>query len=382
MRSPRVFRLIALMTTVVGGRAEETPMSDDTTLAGPPTFTLASPGVGTTEDPEALESGMGTYWIHLGPGRRLYTVEWYPGGHSEAPPIQPQDAVEWETVVPWGAQVFSVTAGVSAARVRQFWVGWLSGGQVFMEALDGIRTLTSWLEADESVVFPAVMDGSGVASVYSWRPTASGAALWQHVFSKWSAGAPRKLMDIPGRPALSRVTSVPGLRTQHAVVGWVEQTDASTSVLGTALVEEGRATFHRSHPIPGTRVLSPQRMGVWASAPDTWETAAILTSAGPQAHEVARFGVNTETPEGAVKIDVLNLGPGQVARAAIDYCRYAEEPRFNRALLMADGRLIGRYGDVVRTSVPLNSELPIVTVGRSAYWRVRKPDGTFDLEPL
>jgi hypothetical protein len=380
MRSAYASRLLAL-AAVVGGRAEETPMSDDPTLVGPPTFTLASPGVGITNDPEALESSMGTYWVHLGKHRQLRTVEWFPGHDSESPRIQPGQPVEWDTSVPWGAELFSVTAGVSAARVRQFWTGWLSGRHNHMEPHDGIRTLSSALEADESVIFPAVMDGSGAASVYTWRPTANGATLWQRVFTKWSADDPRSLLEIPGRPLLSHVASAGGLRVRHAVIGWVEQPSPAASVLGIAVIEEGRPIkVMRSAPLSAVPLPS-QRIGAWTSdALDAFQVAAVVVGATDSRYRLVGFGTRPGEREGRLSEEALDVKPGDLVRSALDYGR-RDQPYLHRALLLHDGRVLGE-GRVLRTGVPLDSELPIVMVGASAYWHVRRTDGTFQLDSL
>ena len=356
-------------------------MSDDPTLVGPPTFTLASPGVGITNDPEALESRMGTYSVYLGRHRQLRTVEWFPGHDSESPDIQPGEPVEWDTSVPWGAEIFSVTAGVSAARVRQFWTGWLSGGHIHMEPLDGIRTLSSALEADESVIFPAVMDGSGAASVYTWRPTATGATLWQRVFTKWSADDPRSLLEIPGRPLLSHAAAAAGLRVRHAVLGWVERPSPSASVLGIAVIEEGRSIkVMRSAPV-GAVPLPSQRIGAWTSdALDAFQVAAVVVGAADSHYRLVGFGTQPGEREGRLREEALDVKPGDLVRAAVDYGRN-DQPDPHRALLLRDGRVLGRQG-VLRTGVPLDSELPIVMVGSSPYWHVRGTDGTFQLDSL
>jgi len=373
---------LIVVAAIIRGRTEETPMSDNPTISSPPAFTLASPGFGTTDDPEAMESSHGTYSVELGPYGRLHTVEWLPGHHSEEPPLRPADPVDWAATIPSGAHVFSVTAGVSAARVRQFWVGWLSGGRVHMEPLDGVGTLSSSFVPDESMAFPAVMDGSGAASVYTWRPTASGSALWQRVFSKWTVDEPVQVVEISGRPAVSRVTSGEGLRTRHAVVAWVESTGAG-AVLGMVAAEEGRRTkVLRSQPVPGTEPFLPQRLGVWASsALDAFEVAAVLTRAdSKRGYEIARFQVTPERPQGRLGRDVLDLAADQLARAAIDHGRGGETPHTNQALLLRDGRLLANDGRLVHRSVRLDSELPIVMVGWGAYWRVAKRDGSFELE--
>jgi hypothetical protein len=381
MRLPPAFWLLSAGAALLS-KAEVTPVTDDPTLAGPPTFSLANPGVGTTDDPEAMESSMGTYVVHLTRGRRLQTVEWLPGRHSEAPTAQPHEPVEWDVVVPWGAQVFSVSAGVSAARVRQFWVGWLSSGTVYMEPLDGIRTLSAALEAEEVPVFPSVMDASGAVSFYTWRFTANGAALWQRLFTKWGANDARKVMEVSGRPTFSAATSVPGLRSQHAVIGWVEHDRAQGSVMAIALIEEGRSKVWRSQAKVDHMPFPQQRMGVWASSPDTFAAAAVMVGdiARP-GYRLARFTVGPELPAGGLALDQLSVRPGTLIRAAVDYHR-SDSARVHCALLTSDGRLVDGDDRVIRTSVQLDNLLPIVLAGGGIFWRVRQPDGRFDLEEL
>jgi hypothetical protein len=327
---------------------------------------------------------MGIYWIQLGTGRRLHTVEWFEGHHSEEAPIQAQSPVDWETSIPWGAQLFSVTSGVSAARVRQFWVGWLSGGDVHMEALTEEKTLSSPLVAGESPVFPAVMDGSGAASFYTWRPTATGSALWKRGFSGSAVGPARMVLEIPGQALASRVATVPGLRSEHAVVGWVEHTEGLESILGAAVIEAGRAkVVLRSKPVPWTKPVTEQRMGAWASSLDRFEVACVLTGdGGPAGHSTARFGASPDTPKGAVTIARVELGAPRLLRSAIDYYRDRTEPVFHQALLLSNGQLLGEGGSVIREAVPLDSILPIVTTWRGVWWAARSATGVVSLEGL
>jgi hypothetical protein len=250
-----------------------------------------------------------------------------------------------------------------------------------MEPLDGIRTLSAALEADESVIFPAVMDGSGAASVYSWRPTASGATLWQRVFTKWSSDDPRRLLEIPGRPLLSHAASAAGLRVRHAVVGWVEQPSPAASVLGIAVIEEGRPIkVMRSAPLKAVPLPS-QRIGAWTSdALDAFRVAAVVVGAADSHYRLVRFGAQAGEREGRLGEEALDVKPGDLVRSALDYGR-SDEPYLHRALLLHDGRVLGERR-VLRTGVPLDSELPIVMVGARAYWHVRRADGTFQLDSL
>src|SRR5687768_14015332 len=120
-RSHAVLGCLVVAVAVLG-RAQETPMSDDRTAAGAPTFSLWSPGLVTTHETYPYESFQ-IHSFHLGPRRNLFTVSYFMGEHSESMGIEAHDPVDWDTTVPWGAELFSVTAGVAPAAVTQFWVG-------------------------------------------------------------------------------------------------------------------------------------------------------------------------------------------------------------------------------------------------------------------
>jgi len=352
-------------------------MSDDRTAAGSPTFSLWSPGLVTTHGTDPYES-LQIHSFHLGSRRNLYTVSYFTGGHSESMGIQAHDPVDWDTTIPWGAQLFSVTAGVAPAAVTQFWVGWIDGRTVSMEALSRRRVIDSPLATGESLIFPAVMDGSGAASVYSWLPTGRGMALRQRVFAD-GVGPPRLLAEIPGVPVASRVAAVPGEHEEHAVIGWAERTPEGGTILGTAVVYRGQATLQRSRVAAGNAPMEQQRIGVWAGTRDWWEVAAVLDKAAQGDYRLAVFSVDRNDGQAKLKTMKLDLQPAVVAKAAIDYESSTELPFSRRYFLDRDGLLRNERGwNALRAPVGVDSALPII----NGYWGERGADGIFTFKSI
>src|SRR5687767_12167931 len=120
MRGSHLFGLVVVIATL-SGPGQETAMSDDGTLDGPPTYSLASPGVVTTNQVKPLPD-FEIHTFYLGAGRRLHTVRSYVGEHIHDAGMHAFSPVDWETTVPRGALLFSVTAGVGAQTAEQFWM--------------------------------------------------------------------------------------------------------------------------------------------------------------------------------------------------------------------------------------------------------------------
>jgi hypothetical protein len=373
---------MVVVGAMLTGPYQEVAMSDDVTLDGPPTYILGSPGVVTTSQIKPF-ADFEIHTLYLDPERRLHTVRSYLGEHPANAGMHPFDPVDWETKVPQGAQLFSVTAGVGAQTVKQFWLGWISKGQVYLDALTEDEHVAAALAPDESAIFPAVMHGSGAASLFSWKPTGDGVALSQRSFAKKSVTI-RTVLSVPGRPVVSRTAAIPG-RPGSAVIGWIEQAGTS-SILSVAVLEGGRAKMWRSQPVTGTTPVRAQRIGVWASADDALEVTALLSGSGePPSCRLSRFGVRTSQPQGQVKTTALAVQPSQLARAAIDYSSSVKTPKSSEYFLTKDGDLLVRRPDheehrlaVVRRAVPLDSSLPIV----ADYWIVRRVEGGVDFERL
>jgi hypothetical protein len=346
----------------------------------PSNFDLASPGVIATDDTE-VPGGREIYGFFPGGVTGLRTVEYVAYGY-ERHKMEAMHSVEWYTSVPAGAKLFSVTAGISPAKVREFWVGWISGGQIQLRSLSKLRTLTSSLSEGETAIFPAIMDASGNASLYTWRVAEKSATLWKRVFSSTGVSPPRFLLEIQGRPTAYGAAAVPGLRSPNAVVGWVAKTEEVASVLGVAVVENERVTVHGSSPVPGSAPIARQRLGLWAHAIDQIELAAVLAGNGPPNYTLAKFRVTAERADGHVETEVLELKPGQLASAAVDYVSGSPEPVGSVVLLAIDGQLFDMFGRSIRQSVSLDSVLPVVRSRRGPFWGKIGSDGTLVFEPL
>jgi hypothetical protein len=344
-------------------------MSGD--VDGPPTLSLQRPGLVTTSQVQPFKLNQ-IYSYYLGVGRRLHTVKSFRGGNSEARGIRSFEPVDWETTVPPGAQLFSVTAGISPDTTQQFWVGWLAGREVCMEALTEQQAIRTPLTAGETVVFPGIMDAAGAATLFSWRTAGDSAKLVQRKFSKTGV-TEGVVAEIPGHPVVSRVAAVPGAPSL-AMVGWVEGIEVTrSSVLGIAVVEGGQARIWRSHEIPLTSPLAAQRMGVWGASADRREVAAVLVAPGDtRAYRLARFGSTIDEASGAPTTVPINLMPGHMVSAAIDYAASASRPQSAEYYLLKNGVVLGGGLTAVWRDVPPDSPLPFI----DGYWVGRDANGS------
>jgi hypothetical protein len=367
--------MLANLSGALRGQA----MSEEASAGEHPAANLSTPGVVITHEHETYDI-VTLYAIYAGAGRRVHTVEAglnvFP---EEAPGIGVNRPVDWETtVVPRGARVFGATAGIDAETVGQFWVGWIKDREVYLEALTAHHPVKAPLAAEELVVLPPVMDGSGAASLFSWRTGLNGASLWQTVF-KGKTASPHSVAEIPATPVVFRAAAVPG-HPERAVVAWAEQSQGA-SVLGIALVDHGRATVWRSEPVAAMMPLREQRIGIWASNDGRLELSVVLVGGGSAGahYRIARFDVRKGSAAGMIKSEAVALKHGQLARAAVEYSWWVREPQREVYLLTKDGRvLVGDGLRVVRQSVPLDSPLPIV----EGHWISHKGDGSPEFERM
>jgi hypothetical protein len=97
-------------------------------------FAVANPGlVAIYQDGEM--SSVRVYGLGLlGNNRILHTAEFAPGGR-ELEELKTRKWVSWDVSVPEGALLFGATSAVSAGMSHQFWVGWLLGRRLHMQAL-------------------------------------------------------------------------------------------------------------------------------------------------------------------------------------------------------------------------------------------------------
>jgi hypothetical protein len=251
------------------------------------------------------------------------------------------------------------------------------------------------LAADETAIFPAVMDKDGVAALYAWRRVAGGSALWRHLFrgaikTKTSVST-EALTEIAGRPVVSVVGAIPGEPTQHALIGWAEDT-AAGAVLGIAVVRPDHISVVRSEPTPGFSPFVHQRPGIWASAPNPtpgagrYELRLVLQSraeaAGPGTYQTAKFSVGAKAVAPKVSLESVGLPAGQLHAAAYDYVKDSIDPLANQAFLTRDGQLwFGPPPTLMKHGVSLDDPLTILTTGR-AYWGERSADGTLSFHQL
>jgi hypothetical protein len=363
-----------LALAILMGRPEADVMSGDP--EGPPTLSLQRPGLVTTSQVQPFKLNQ-IFSYYLGVGRRLHTVKSFRGGNSEARGFRSFDPVDWETTVPPGAQLFSVTAGISPDTTQQFWVGWLAGREVYMEALTEQQAISTPLTAGETLVFPGIMDAAGAASLFSWRAASEGAKLVQRRFSGTKV-TETIVADIPGHPVVSRVAAVPGAPSL-AVVGWAEGSEVTrSSVLGFAVVEGGQARVWRSQEISLTSPLAAQRLGVWAASADHAEVAAVLVAQWhtPAYHRLARFGSTIGPAPGAPTSVPLDLPPGHLVSAAIDYAASPGNPHSAEYYLLKNGAVLNGGMIAVARDVPPDSPLPLI----DDYWVGRNADGSPSFE--
>ena len=201
-------------------------------------FSLASPGFITIHE-EGMFFSTETYAIGvLGPRRILHTAEFVQSGQGEGGAHAMQVGLVGRPV-PENARIFAAGSGISPGNTHQFWVGWLVGRHVHMQALMQEKPIEAELAADETPIFPAITDGSGAVSLYTWRPApGGGTALWRHTFKgaikTAGTASAEALSEIPGRPVVSVVGAIPGERAAHALIGWVES-GSEGAVLGIAV---------------------------------------------------------------------------------------------------------------------------------------------------
>ena len=190
--------------------------------------------------------------------------------------------VSWDVEVPEGAELFSVT-GIVSGDPQQFWVGWLLDRGLHMQALKQEGPIKTELAPDELPIFPAVMDGSGHASLYSWRATEKGTSLWRRVFSgdihKPGTVTAAVVSEISAKPVVSFAGAVSGEVSEHALLGWLE--DSSDGVrMALGVVRPDGVRIIRSEPIPHTAAVARQRLGIWAVSFDRMELSAIVQAPG------------------------------------------------------------------------------------------------------
>jgi hypothetical protein len=283
--------------------------------------------------------------------------------------------------------LFGATSAVSAGMSHQFWVGWLLGRRLHMQALMQPKPIEMEIEADEVPILPAVTDSSGVGNLYTWRPAGRGTALWRHSFSGQikTAGfaTSEALSEIPGQPVVSIAGTIPGEESQHVVIGWVEAT-VEGAVLGIAFVSPERMRVIRSKPIAGMVPVVRQRIGLWAAAPVSAGRfqliAAVQSQAEQPAYGAAVMNIGPNADQGSVTLSGIGIPAGTLHSAAFDYDSY-EEPSFSRTFLTKDGTLWARKKpEVKRHSVDLDSPLPVASTSVGTYWGVRAADGTMTFE--
>jgi hypothetical protein len=323
-----------------------------------------------------------------GPRRILTTTRFHQRG-AELLELGPEDPASWDVEVPDGAELFGATSGVSPGNAHQLWVGWLVGRRVHMQALMQEHPIEAELGADETPIFPAVMDGAGLASLYAWHPAGAGIALTRRVFSgalkEPPAATGEVLSEIPGRPLVSSAAAVPGERSQHAVIGWIEASDAG-AVIGVAVITPDRMRVVRSRPIADTVPFARQRLGIWPAGPLSSQrvrVTALVESTSPGGdYTVATFEVAAPPKEPALTLSESGIPAKQLHAAAFDYVKNYLEPFFVRTYLTTNrALLVGTPPRARRQGIPLDSPLPVL-VTDPAYWGTRAADGTFTFEEL
>ncbi len=353
-----------------------------------PTFTLQAPGVVSTFDAGPI-TGYELYALTtVGPRRILHTISFFErrpdlGEPSEGNPLS------WQVEVPAGALLFGVGGGVDTERSQNFWVGWLAGRRIHMQALKLDDPLETDILPDEAPVFPALMDGAGRATLYSWRPGADGATLWQRAF-RGELGKPGEVgqataVAVKGNPLVTVVGGIFGERAPNALIGWVEKTPAGAVLAVAAVTPSAPPRLWRSEPVADASPLPRQRLALWAPAANRIELAALLVSDKDKSITLARFALDG-TPFGTVT-HMPVAGPEiPVIAGAVDYFKDEHRARFNVALLTTDGRLMIKktYGSgalrVGSEGLQPDDPLALLTgVNGATYRAVRAPDGTISL---
>jgi hypothetical protein len=319
-----------------------------------------------------------------GPRRILTTTRFYQRG-LELEELGPEDPASWDVEVPEGPELFGATSGITPDTAHQLWVGWFMGRRLHMQAVMQELPIETEIGGDETPIFPAVMDGAGLAALYSWHPVAGGTALLRHVFSgaikQPAAVTAEVLSEVPGRPLISGAAAIPGEKSEHAVIGWIESTDAG-AVLGVAVVMPDHMRVVRSKPIPDTIPFARQRLGVWAAAPASSRRArvtALVEARGPDGgYQVATFEIGPPPTEPTLTLAGSGIPPKQLHAAAFDCVKDYLNPYLYRTYLTNDGTLLSGTKDpqVKRQGVPLDSVLPVL-VTAAPYWGTRAADGTF-----
>jgi hypothetical protein len=367
--------------------AADSRMKNTSTRSRMVNFSMANPGlVSIYQDGEI--SSVRVYGLGLfGKERILHTAEFAQVGFEREDLIT-RKWVSWDVSVPEGAMLFGATSGVSAGFSHQFWVGWLVGRRLHMQALMQVKPIDTELTAEEVPIFPAITDHSGVGNLYTWRPADEGTALWRHSFTGQikSVGTvtSEALSVIPGHPVLSVAGTIPGEHSQHAVIGWAEA-GPDGAVLGIAIATPDRLRVIRSKPIDGMAPFARQRIALWAaSSPGPlgrFQLSAVVKSqAEPPAYTRAVFDVGADLGHGSLTLSAVNLPPGTLHSAAFDYEKIQAKPACTPVYLTIDGCLWANDPiEVRRRGIDLDSPLPIVTTGLT-HWGTRKADGTMTFE--
>jgi hypothetical protein len=373
-------------------------------------FTIDAPGVITTN-----EDGL-SYELYglaaLGPRHILNTIRFWErrsdlGELSDSP-----DFVAWDVDVPQGAQLVGVTSAVSTELAHQYWVGWLLGRSLHMQALKQEAPFTTQLLPGEAPIFPAIMDKAGRSAVYSWRPSDDGRALWRRTFAgdihQPVTMVERELARIPGRPLAARIAPISNLQTSHALLGWVEESPAGT-VLGVALIDSDQVRLFRSDPMVDVSPLARQRLGLWAESYDSVELDVVVRSKEePFSYSLARFSIGQNNPmkdgwwhagpemppapflvspdaqKQSLVLTRLNLPAGTLHAAALEHFKQRCELSLHQTYLTTDGRVLvasqigGELREVLR-NIPLDDPLAVVTGAQAAYWGTRRLDGSITL---
>ena len=352
-------------------------------------FNLASPGIVTIYDAGPL-GGVETFTIDLmGAKHALHTSQFYQGGIERYDLQSSQGPVSWGVPVPEDALVFGATSGVMSGFSHQFWVGWLVGRRLHMQALMQVKPIDMELATDEVPIFPAVTDLSGVGNLYTWRPTSHGTVLWRHSFTGQiktvGTVTSEALSEIPGHPVVSVAGTIPGEQEQHAVIGWVEATPDG-AVMGMAIVKPDRLRVIRSKPMAGMAPFLRQRIGVWAAASPGpvghfQLVAALQSQTDRPAYSVAALKVSADSDLGAVDLSDSGIPAGTLHSAAFDEDKQHTKPSFSRTFLTKDGTVLACNPPEVRLhGVDLESPLPVADTSFHTYWGTRKADGTMTFE--
>jgi hypothetical protein len=389
MMSRRACQILALVPVLLLGTGWQRPAMPEKTMTADRSSTasgganLWNPGIVATYDTDPIMRD--TYGLFVKDGR-VHTLEYFEGSPLRRT-MKAHEPVDWEIRVPAGATLFSLTGGVAPENIEQFWVGWAVDRAVHMEAISDHHAQVVSLAPDEAPIFPGVLGGNGTASLFTWRK-AAGTALWLRTFApKGKTPTLRSVAEIPGQPVSSIVAAVPGERSHHALVGWVEASPRG-AVLAIAVLKGERTSIVRSDPVGDSRPLPLQRIGLWAGSLHRQELTAVLLGEGPAAgYVLARFSVKPGAAAGTLSTSHIDLQAGEIASAAIDYYRDNSRPLPHCAILTTDGRVLRDDRDqtrphLLRAGVPLDSPMPIVTTAGAAYWGERGADGRLSFKYL